>query len=197
MRIFTAIVMALIATAVAGVTFAGSDVTTLPGYVDFDTKGIMGDTDATVEINLSEPMLKFMAGAANLADREIAETLMGIVDMRIKVYELDSADAERVRPEIDGLVEWFDKNQWSRIIHVKEEDETVNIYSRMDGDIMSGLALVVASESEMVFINIVGKIDPARLGALLTRMSGEDGMDLSFLSHIDESAAESEEAIDN
>jgi hypothetical protein len=197
MRIFTAIVMALIATAVAGVTFAGSDVTTLPGYVDFDTEGIMGDTDATVEINLSEPMLKFMAGAANLADQEIAETLMGIVDMRIKVYELDSADAERVRPEIDGLVEWFDKNQWSRIIHVKEENETVNIYSRLDGDSMSGLALVVASESEMVFINIVGKIDPARLGALLTRMSGEDGMDLGFLSHIDESAAESEEAIDN
>lgn len=197
MRIFTGVVTTFIAMVVAGSTLAGSDVTKLPGYVDFDTDAILGDTEATVEINLSEAMLKFVAGAANLADQEFAETLRGIVDMRIKVYELDPTDAERLQPKIDDLVEWFDENQWSRIIHVKEEDETVNIYSRLNGDIMSGLALVVASESELVFINIVGEIDPARLGALLTRMSGDDGMDLSFMSHIEESGAESEGAVDN
>jgi hypothetical protein len=197
MRIFTVIVTTFIAMVVAGSTFAASDVTKLPGYVDFDTSAIMGDTDAMVEINLSEAMLKFMAGAANLADQEIAETLNGIVDLRIKIYELESVDAERVHPKIDGLVKWFEKNQWSRVIHVKEETETVNIYSRLDGGIMSGLALVVASESELVFINIVGTIDPARLGALLTRLSGEDEIDLGFLSVVDDIDEESEEADDD
>ena len=125
MRIFTVVVTTFIAMVVAGSTLAGSDVTKLPGYVDFDTNAILGDTDATVEINLSEAMLKFIAGAANLADQEFAETLRGIVDMRIKVYELDPTDAERLHPKIDDLVEWFDKNQWSRIVHVKEDGETV------------------------------------------------------------------------
>ncbi len=69
MRSFTGVVTAFIAMVVAGSAFAGSDVTKLPGYVDFDTDAILGDTEATVEINLSEGMLKFVAGAANLADR--------------------------------------------------------------------------------------------------------------------------------
>ena len=197
MRIYTAIVAACIATAIAGTALADRDVTTLPGYVDFDTGAILGDIDATVEINLSEPMLKFMAGAANMADQELAEMLHGIVDLRIKVFSLDSADAEKLQPEIKDLVKWFDKNEWSRIVHVEEELETVNIYTRLDGDNMVGLALVVANQSELVFINIVGVIDPARMGSLIGRMSGGDPVDLDLLSRIDESGAESAEAADN
>ncbi len=197
MRIYTAIAAACIATAVAGTALAERDVTKLPGYVPFDKKAILGDIDATVEINLSEPMLKFMAGAANMADQELAEMLHGIVDLRIKVFSLDSADAEKLQPEIKDLVKWFDKNEWSRIVHVEEELETVNIYTRLDGDNMVGLALVVANQSELVFINIVGVIDPARMGSLIGRMSGGDQVDLDLLSRIDESGAESAEAADN
>ena len=197
MRIYTAIAAACIATVVAGTALADRDVTKLPGYVPFDKNAILGDIDATVEINLSEPMLKFMAGAASIADQEFAETLNGIVDVRVKVFELDSIDAEHAQTKIKGLVKWLDKNEWSRIVHVEEEFETVNIYIRLDGDTMAGLTLVVASESELVFINIVGVIDPARMGSLIGRMSGGDGVDLDFLSRIDESGAESEGVADN
>ena len=194
MRICSAIVAAFIAMAVAGTALADRDVTKLPGYVPFDQKAILGDIDATVEINLSEPMIKFLAGAANLADQELAEMLHGIIDLRIKVFELDAADAERAQPKIKDLVDWLDKNEWSRIIHVKEEFETVNIYSRLDGENMSGLALVVENQSELVFINIVGEIDPARMGALIGRMSGDGEMDLDLLGRIDESVAETQAA---
>jgi hypothetical protein len=197
MRIYTAIAVACIAAAIAETALADRDVTKLPGYVDFDMGAILGDMDAKVEINLSAPMLKFMAGAANMAGQEIAETLFGIDDVRIKVFSLDSADAEKLQPEIKDLVKWFDKNEWSRIVHVEEEFETVNIYTRLDGDKMAGLALVVASQDELVFINIVGVIDPARMGSIIGRMSGGDEVDLDFLSRIDESGAESEGASNN
>jgi hypothetical protein len=197
MRIYTAIAVACIAAAIAETALADRDVTKLPGYVDFDMGAILGDMDAKVEINLSAPMLKFMAGAANMAGQEIAETLFGIDDVRIKVFPLDSADAEKLQPEIKDLVKWFDKNEWSRIVHVEEELETVNIYTRLDGDSMAGLALVVSNQSEFVFINIVGNIDPARMGSLIGAMSGGDEVDLDFLSHIDESDAENEGAADN
>lgn len=197
MRIYTAIAAVCIATAVAGTALADRDVTKLPGYVPFDKNAILGDIDATVEINLSEPMLKFMAGAANIADQDLAEMLHGIVDLRVKVFEFDSIDAEEAQPKIKDLVKWLDKNEWSRIVHVEEEFETVNIYTRLDGDNMAGLALVVASESELVFINIVGVIDPARMGSLIGRMSGGDEIDLGFLSRIDDSGAESEGVADN
>jgi len=197
MRIYTAIAAACIATAVAGTALAELDVTKLPGYVPFDKEAILGDIDATVEINLSEPMLKFMAGVVNVADQELAESLHGIVDLRVKVFEMDSTDAEHAQPKIKGLVKWLDKNEWSRIVHVEEELETVNIYTRLDGDKMAGLALVVASQDELVFINIVGVIDPARMGSIIGRMSGGDEVDLDFLSRIDESGAESEGASNN
>ena len=197
MRIYTAIAAACIATAVAGTALAERDVTKLPGYVPFDKEAILGDIDATVEINLSEPMLKFMAGVVNVADQELAESLHGIVDLRVKVFEMDSTDAEHAQPKIKGLVKWLDKNEWSRIVHVEEEFETVNIYTRLDGDKMAGLALVVASQDELVFINIVGVIDPARMGSIIGRMSGGDEVDLDFLSRIDESGAESEGASNN
>jgi hypothetical protein len=193
MRIHAAFIGAAIATAIAGTAFADRDVTKLPGYVDFDEKAYLGDLDATVEINLSEPILKFIAGATSLADQEFAEMLHGILDLRIKVFSLDSDRAEQLQPKIRDLVKWFEKNEWSRIIHVEEDSETVNIYTRLDGDNMSGLALVVASSTELVFINIVGEIDPARMGSLLGRMSGGE-MDLDLISLIDESVAETQGA---
>ena len=192
MRIEKAVLAALIATAIAGAASAGRDLTTLPGYVDFDKESIVGDMDATVEINLSTPLLKFLAGAASVADEEISESLHLIDHVRIQVYELDSANAEGVQSNIRRLLERLEKDEWSRIVHVEEELQIVNIYTRLDGDKMVGLALIVASESELVFINIVGEIEPARMGSLIGMVAGGGQMAPGLLDRIDESITPSD-----
>lgn len=188
MRTYTVVAATFIAIAVSATALAGAgiDVTTLPGYVDFDTDAILGDLDAEVEISLSTPMLRFIAGVTNVADANLGATLSALDHVRIKVFSLESAKPQKGHPDISDLIKWLEKNGWDRIVHVKEDTEAVNIYIRLNEDKIAGLALVVGDSREFVFINIVGNMDPAQMGSLIGRLAGEQ-MGPELLSRIDES----------
>jgi Domain of unknown function (DUF4252) len=170
------------------------ELSALPGYVNFDTAGLLGSLDPTVEINLPSPMLKFLAAAANEtsdADPDVANMLGSLDHVRILVVPLDAASAPGVKSNVDRLIERLRREEWSPIIHVKEDEEAVNIYTRMAGDKMAGLALVVTDPEELVFINIVGEMDPARMGSLIGMMPGGDALSLDVLKGLEAEAQSS------
>src|SRR5581483_3234108 len=56
---------------------------------------------------------------------------------------------------------------WSRIVNVKEKDESTEIYVLNRGDQMAGLLLIAAERTELTVVHVLGSIQLAELKALV------------------------------
>lgn len=138
-----------------------------PGYVDLEKIKIPNKAGKTTEISLGPALLKIATHAAQNGDKKLTETLSELFSIQVKSFEIDSAEAEKIRPIMDQIEEKLNNEKWQRLIRVKEEDELTNISIKYDKDRAVGLMIMsVAPGREATFINIVGKIDLNKLGNL-------------------------------
>lgn len=148
----------------AAVLAALSGATHAQGYFDFTQVPGLGD-QPTVQIDLTPAMIQFLVGAANETDPNAAAVLEGIENMRVLVYdELEDADA--VLEFVDDSSQQLEGDGWQRAVYVQEDDAKVRIYMKFENDMPVGMTVMVVDETEAVFINVAGVIDPAELGAL-------------------------------
>ena len=64
-------------------------------------------------------------------------------------------------------------------MQVNEEDEQVLIYMKLDGQNMEGMTVMTVDDEEVMFINIIGKLDPKQLGRVM------DGLDVDIDGALD------------
>lgn len=138
-----------------------------PGYVDFGNLTELFGQEPKVEVMLGGPLVTFLAEASRQEDPELAKMLDGLTAISVNVYELDQGDAQAARDRVEQLAGRLSDQKWQRTVKVSEEDSRVQMFMRTDGDQIAGLALMVLDgDSEAVFINVVGNVDPAALGKL-------------------------------
>jgi hypothetical protein len=137
---------------------------------------LAGQAVETVNLTIDPSMLKVASGLVrnNPDASSMLDDLQGIYIRSFKfdrdnVYTPDDVDAVRNQLAAPG---------WSRIVEVdKKADATVDgkrtasaelvqIYSWREGNASGGMAIFVAQPRELTVINIVGRIDLSRLGAL-------------------------------
>lgn len=137
-----------------------------PGYYDFGrVPGIKAEPK--VEVDLNPLMLSMVAEAANEKSPQTADILSGLRGVKLYVYE-DVADGrEEIFKFIDDVGSQLEKADWMRLIYVNSEDAKVRIHVRPGSEGISGLTIMVmGDDGEAVFMNIVGDINPAKLGKL-------------------------------
>ena len=151
----------------AGVAAGEQDLKDHPGYIDLDEIEIPGNAGEVTEISLGPAILGFAARMSENGDEDLTENLSELVSIRVKSFEIDSTETEKLRPIIDRIEKKVTSEKWESLIRVKEEDELTNISVKYDGDAMVGL-LIVAFEpgDEVTLVNIVGKLDLNSLGNL-------------------------------
>lgn len=121
----------------------------------------------TVDVTLDGSMLRlassFLANDPN--EKDVAQLVRGLTGIYVRSYSFDrdnsytEADVEKVRRQLGPA--------WKRIITVRSRTrENVEIYTRGEGDAMSGLVIVAAEPREFTVVNLVGRIDLDRLAAL-------------------------------
>jgi len=145
------LVMALI---VSQASFAlGEELQGEPGYVPFSTlDDVYGQPK--VMVNIGKVLMKFLAAASG-QDPELAEMIKGMQGIQINVYDTQG----RREPALKQLNEISDRLaavQWQPFMH----DEVVQ-----------GLVVMVVDAEEAVFINVVGTIDPNKLGKLMNQLN--------------------------
>lgn len=151
-----------------------------PGYVDFGNLSETLGAEPKVQIALGGPMLNFLASASGEDDPEMAKMLQNLSGIRVNVFELNNGDAEAARARVHALAQQLVDNQWQPTVQVNDPKSPMNLFIKPAGDHIAGLAMMVVSgDSQAVFINVVGNVDPAALG----RLAGELGisMDLGML----------------
>lgn len=151
-----------------------------PGYVEFDAKSLFGGAAPKVEVNLPKALLRVAAAAVQLDQPEFSAVLNSLDVIRVQVYEQDGVapQVETTAPvEVDttafdtALAGLRQDPAWMQTVKVQEgqADESVNGFVKVGDDgHVQGLAVIVNDlPKTLVFVNIVGNIEPESLGKVL------------------------------
>ncbi len=152
------------------------------GVVDasFLDRFVPRDDDGTfVEVSLTGPLLELAAQVLEGQDPELAGMVRGLRSVTTRVIELPD-DPDRAAQATRALREVADrlrKKGWQPLARVRDGGDEVHVLLLPGGKTVDGLTVMVrSSDGELVFANIAGKIDLARLGEVLRNLD-VPGMD--------------------
>jgi len=165
MRIYLCLFSLLIALGTAG---AGEKIEKMPGYVALDKYiTIPTEAETSIEVFLKAPLLRMVSAATRGDEPELAEMIDGISLIRVQGFSVEVENLARVREEIAALSSRMEENGWERVARIREGDELIHVYLKTSGEGVDGLMMMGFEEpDEVVFVNIVGDIDPAQIGRL-------------------------------
>ncbi len=149
----------------------------LPGYIDFgELSSVYGEPK--VQINLGGSILNFVGAMSAGGDPETAELLNNLKGVRVHIYST-KGDASAALDKVSSVKSMLKSSNWESIVQVNDDDEQVHIFVQMDGDKMNGLTLMAVDDEEAVFVNIIGKLDPAQLSEVM------DNFDIDIEDHME------------
>jgi hypothetical protein len=137
-----------------------------PGYIDFEKYFDLEPEEAKTEIEITNPLLSFVAQATEEEDEELSGLLKNLQLIRVFEFEIDSERMQSVKTRIEQLDKKMRKESWERFARVRKEDEVTNIYMKVDGKNVAGLTILSVDDDETVFVNIVGSINMESIGKL-------------------------------
>jgi hypothetical protein len=148
--------------------FAQADYSKYPGYVDLSDIEEFKDSEATVEVFITKPLLSLVAAATSSSeDPSFSNLLKNLALIRVETFKVQEKETEKVKKIIQKVSKKLTKEKWSRIVRVKEKDELVEIYIKPDREKVAGLLVMsLDPDNEAAFVNIVGTIDMDQLGKL-------------------------------
>jgi hypothetical protein len=133
----------------------------LPGYVDFgELNSIFGEP--TVQISIGESLLNLVGALSAEEDPEAAELFRKLNGVRVNVFETESLAAGAVDFVKDISTQLNDRG-WESVVTVNSADEQVRIYMKINGEKVEGITVMAVEETEAVFVNVIGDINPAEL----------------------------------
>ncbi len=139
------------------------------GQIDFaDLSAHYGEPK--VEINLSSGLMKMIGSFADAEDPEIGNTLSKLEFIKVRVYNLNG-ELEKANSTVDRVSKELRTDRWETLVTVNdnEENQKVRVFSKSTDNVIDGVVVMVVSPEESeggeaVFINIVGEIDPEKIG---------------------------------
>jgi hypothetical protein len=142
-----------------------------PGYIDFEKYFDLEPEEASTEIEITNPLLSFVAKATENEDEELAGLLKNLQLIRVYEFAITPDEVSNIKNRIEHLDQKMRNESWERFAHVRKQDEVTNIYMKVDGQNVAGLTILSVDEEETVFVNIVGKINMESIGKLGTKFN--------------------------
>lgn len=151
---------------------AERDLSDHPGYVALGTSSVFDDEHLKVHVSVKDAMLKLVAAAAEESEPELASMIAGLEAIEVRAFDVASAGDNAVRDTIVDTAKRLRSSGWDAAVDVRLEGSAGFLYFRFDDDRPIGLAAMFLEDGgEAVFVNIVGRIDPALLGRLAARFN--------------------------
>jgi hypothetical protein len=126
----------------------------------------------SIEISLDgediQDVSTMMGGRGTASDPRFTEMLQGLRGIYVRMFEFDRPGQYSSR-DIDSVIRQVERGGWKRLLYVRNPDERMELWLR-EGGPDGGLLVVVSEPLELVFINIVGKVDLETLRQLQGRM---------------------------
>lgn len=135
--------------------------------------------DVTIDGSLIKLTSKFLNSSKpdEAAVKELISALQGVY---VKGVEFER-DNEFSESDVEGIRAQLRTPGWERIVGVrsKRENENAEVYMMMNGDLITGIGAIVWSSKHLYVVNVVGPIDPEKIGQLRGRF-GIPNLDFDF-----------------
>ncbi len=177
MKKFSELLISLVlALSFSAVAVAQEDVSEHPGFVDFSRLSGFGGAEPIVQVSLKTPLLNMVTNLLKQEDEQAANFVSKLMRVNVNVFESHALDVDQIADSMSILAEELDDQEWERVVRVREDDSHVDIYFKLssDADLIYGIAIMAAEETETVLVNIVGDISVEDLGALARRFDIEE-----------------------
>ena len=146
-----------------------------PGYVDFgELNSIFGEP--TVQISIGESLLGLVGTLSAEEDPEAAELFRKLNGVRVNVFETQgmAAGAVDLVKDISGKLS---AQGWESVVTVNSADEQVRVFMKINGETVDGITVMAVEETEAVFVNVIGNINPAELQRVMENFDVNIGSD--------------------
>ncbi len=139
-----------------------------PGYAEFESPGLR-NTDLQFALSLGPVPLRFARKFVD-DDPEVSAILDQLSAIRLRVYEVD-ANPESVRQTMGQATDRLIEEGWSTVVAMREDDELASVLVWMDEeDEIRGLAVIAQDATELVFVNLIGRIRPELFGTYMAEL---------------------------
>jgi hypothetical protein len=129
-----------------------------PGYAAFKSPGIL-NSDREFALSLGPlPLWLLRKGAEDDPD-DIFQDLDAI---RFYCYEIEGG-SEKVRTRMEATAADLIEKGWAPMAAVREDGGLVSVLAKQDRDQIRGLAIIIHEDSELVLLNLIGRIQPRGL----------------------------------
>jgi len=137
--------------------------------------------EEVTDVNLDGPLLQMATKffKADSDEAEIQKLISGLKGVYVKSFEF-AKEGSYSKEDITAIISQIHGAGWKRMVNVdsKQGHEMTQIFTRTQGDKISGLIIVSAEPKELTVVNIIGAIDIAKLSQLERRFGIPDlGMD--------------------
>ncbi len=123
----------------------------------------------SVDISLDKEMLRtaggFMGGGE---DPALAAVVAGLDGVFVRVLNFDKPDMYSTG-DIESVVKQVESQGWKKLLSVRDKGERVEMWMR-DNSVDGGMFFVALKPTELVLINIAGKVNLEALRQLQGRM---------------------------
>ena len=148
-----------------------------PGYIDFGDVADFSNGDESVEIFLTQPLLKLVEGVIESDEPELGDLIENLALVKVDVFSFDWSDFDTLEAAVGTLTGTLIDKGWQQLVKVKSEDERVFVHALPireergdeERDIIAGITVMALEEEQAVFVNIVGKFDFEAIGQLIRR----------------------------
>jgi hypothetical protein len=154
----------------ASVWAQSAELESMPGYVDFGSlNAIYGEP--RVMINIGGPLMQLLRATARHSDDPGAAAMMQDLEgVRVNIYDIGGNQAPALE-QMGQAKAALEARQWQPFVQVKEDGENVQMFTKVEGEKMQGMAIMVVNDEEAVFLNILGEIDPAHVGRVVDQLN--------------------------
>ena len=142
-----------------------------PGYVDFgELSDIFGEP--TVQISIGESLLGLVGALSAEEDPETAELFKKLNGVRVNVFETESL-ADGAVDRVKEISTKLSGSGWEPVVTVNSADEQVRVFMKINADTVDGITVMALEDTEAVFVNVIGNINPAELDRVMKNFDVE------------------------
>ncbi|MEP6924022.1 MAG: DUF4252 domain-containing protein [Pyrinomonadaceae bacterium] len=127
-----------------------------------------------VEVNIDGKLLdlakRVMVKVNDPDAKKVGQAISGLKAIYVRVFNFEN-DNEYNIADIDEIRSQLQSPGWERLANVrsKRNNQKIDVFTMFNGDVMSGVAVVVSESKSIAVINVIGPIDID----LLAEMSGK------------------------
>ena len=158
-------------------SWAQSDaVTSDPGYVDLNRFAEALDMRPNIEVTIQGALLDMVSNRAQREDDTAGRLMRNLRSIQVRGFPTENATLSDYDDTLSRFTDELLNEGWDRVMHVREDDQNVSLFMRYNDDQVAGLTMMVSdpSDERLLFINIVGSIQPEDLDTLM----GGSGIEL-------------------